>query len=53
MLLHIAMDISLLASKLQTRSGIMIDMWKTGDLSSIWKIDNAMSLSISANAGVL
>jgi hypothetical protein len=53
MLLHIAMEISLLASKLQTRSGIMIDMWETGDLPSIWKIDNAMSLCISSNAGVL
>jgi hypothetical protein len=53
LLLHIVMEISLLASKLPTRSGIMIDMWETGELSSIWKIDNAMSLSMSANAGVL
>ena len=53
MLLHIAMVISLLASKLQTRSGLMIDMWETGDLPYIWKIDNDMPLCISANAGVL
>jgi hypothetical protein len=53
MLLHVAMVISLLASRLQTRSSLMIDMSETGNLPSIWKIDNAMPICISANTGVL